>query len=183
MRSFRSAKSEEVIRAGTSKASLKSIVEASDSAKNELQIVFEQKGDGSSTKQAFSQGKAYRTAVHYLHQRFAALPYRLHTITFNPTDHDLIRGEPGKRRSYIDRAVSAENSTYFKRIHDYQRILLHRNTLLKNETRDFESLRTFGEQLCILGSNIVFGRLQWLQRMSEKILLKAEKVAPHQEII
>jgi recombinational DNA repair ATPase RecF len=58
-----------------------------------------------------------------------------HAISFNPTDHELIHGDPGLRRAYFNRVISSENETYFyniqKPVHMFSLLNFHLSFLLK----------------------------------------------------
>src|SRR5690606_10940015 len=96
----------------------------------ELKIVFVRQG-GKTTKIAFINGKPYRSSTQYLSQRFGSFELGFHTVVFNPSDHDLVRGEPALRRHYLDRVIAAEEIEYLKLLQKYQRTLEQRNALLK----------------------------------------------------
>ena len=104
-----------------------------------------------------------------------------HAICFNPSDHDLIRGEPSGRRTYIDRLLSAEDPEYFDRLLSYQKILEQRNQVLKDVTHRFSKLiPEFTEPLIREGAFITYRRLLWISKYSDRLTKIALKIAPKQ---
>lgn len=184
LRSFRGAKTEEVIHWGEKEAELtcKIVPDAPESAEDwrtELKVALGL--EPKATKLAFINGKPYRSAASYLTQRFGQFELGFHTIVFNPSDHDLVRGEPSIRRHYLDRVLAGEDLEYLKAYQKYQRTLAQRNALLRGDTfpsRDL--LRGFTEPLAELGAVIVFKRLQWLNRLIDPLRLTIERIAPKQ---
>jgi DNA replication and repair protein RecF len=61
----------------------------------------------------------------------------LKAVVFSPVDLKIIDGGPSERRRFIDSFISTINRSYFANILDYNKILKHRNTLLKK--KDFSS--------------------------------------------
>ena len=181
LRSFRGAKTEEVIQWGQPHAEISCVLSDQD-WKTEIKIVF---SDGErSSKTAFINGKPYKSSTQFLSQRFGSFELGFHTVVFNPSDHDLIRGEPAIRRSYLDRVLSAEDVEYLKVFQKYQRTLVQRNALLKSdgpisrESKDV--LAGFSEPLIEYGSWIVLKRLNWIQKLNSHLNNVVHKIAPNQ---
>jgi DNA replication and repair protein RecF len=100
---------------------------------------------------------------------------------FNPSDHDLVRSDPGVRRSYLDRAIAAEDVNYLKALSKYQRVLEQRNAVLKSDNpvaRDV--LRGFTEPLAQHAAYLTLRRLEWIERLSQGLDETVHKIAPHQ---
>ncbi len=149
--------------------------------KAKLQIVF-QASDASRqkvTKTAFANEKAFRSSTQYLSQRFGSFKMGFHTVIFNPSDHDLVRGDPATRRAFLDRAISAEDIDYLKILQKYQRILAQRNALLKSqETVSSEVLMGFTEPLARYASELTLKRLKWIQRLADPLNHSFQRIAP-----
>jgi len=56
----------------------------------------------------------------------------LRVVLFTPDQLDLISGSPGQRRQFLDRLLMQLNAGYVESFSQYQRILDHRNALLKS---------------------------------------------------
>ena len=197
LRSFRNAKSEEVVRLGQETAEIAAVVtpelhKASD-WRTDLKVSFhlpERSKDPTvrvksrASKVAFINGKPFKSSTQYLSQRFGNVELGFHAVVFNPSDHDLIRGEPALRRSFIDRVLAAENVEYIQLLHKYQRVLDQRNALLKNDILPSPALLAgFSEPLVKNGSLIAFNRLQWIFRLRERLIEVASHIAPNQPIM
>jgi DNA replication and repair protein RecF len=187
LRSFRGAKTEEVIHWGQDTAEISATLSASDETgmdpaldwRTDLKVVFTN-GDRTS-KVAFINGKPFRSSTQFLSQRFHSFELGFHTVIFNPSDHDLVRGEPSIRRSYIDRILAAEDVEYLKALQKYQRVLDQRNALLKSEPGPSKSLLAgFTEPLASYGSLLALKRLEWLSRLSSRLTPTAQRIAPNQ---
>jgi DNA replication and repair protein RecF len=179
LRSFRGAKNDEIIRWGAQGSEI-SCVLSEGNWRTIIKVVFSTQGNRSS-KVAFINGKAYKSSTLFLSQRFGAFELGFHTVVFNPSDHDLIRGEPSIRRSYIDRVLSAEDLDYLTTLQKYQRLVDQRNALLKSETHVSKQLLDgFSEPLVSYGAQITYKRLQWIERLMEHLNPVAQQIAPRQ---
>jgi DNA replication and repair protein RecF len=88
--------------------------------------------------------------------------------TFAPDDLQLVKGGPAERRAYLDDLLVALAPRYDAVRGDFERVLKHRNALLRQGTRgpDAEStLAVFDEQLVKAGSELVRGRLRLAARL------------------
>lgn len=190
LRSFRGAKSEEVVKWGETASEVHGALADGD-WRTDLKIVFSlnqqsgmaptsaKKGHARSSKIAFINGKGFRSSTQYLSQRFGSYELGFHTVIFNPADHDLVRGEPALRRGYLDRVLAAEDHEYLELIHKYQRVLLQRNTLLKEPySPSPELLLGFSEPLAALGSRLTHKRLGWLERLKVRLNSVLHEIAP-----
>jgi DNA replication and repair protein RecF len=131
-------------------------------------------------KTAEINGKPYRSASHYLKQRFGQVELGFHSVVFNPSDHDLVRGSPSERRAFLDRVLSAERMEYFQWIQSYGKTLEQRNAALKLNAFDAALLEGFTEPLVKLGSQIALARLQWLRDAQKPFSAHVRQIAPNQ---
>ena len=190
LRSFRGAKSAEVIRYGTPAADISAEISTADGLIGEslgdniqaqLRILF-QKTDEFGTKaskSAFINGKGYRSSTQYLSQRFGDFELGFHSIIFNPSDHDLVRGDPAGRRSFIDRVLTAEDPAYLKTLTRYQKTLEQRNALLRTlEVPNPPLLLGYSEMLATDAAWLCRARLEWLSRLLNLITDNYSRIAP-----
>lgn len=187
LRSFRDAKIPSLIHWDSQKSSVTCHLTAEDEALGswdaELRVVLERNPSDpqKAFKTAYVGDKPYRSSVQYLTQRFGSAKVGFHTIVFNPSDHDLVRSEPSIRRSFLDRVIMAEESGYLKLLQKYQRVVEHRNSLLKLPTQQQQGLlEEFNEPYCQLGSEITYQRLVWLGRVHERLNGILQTIAPSQ---
>lgn len=91
---------------------------------------------------------------------------RYPAVIITPNDSDLIREGSSIRRKFIDGIISQYNKDYLYTLIDYNKILLHRNNLLKHfkSERKFsmESLEIWDMQLVSLGAKIFEERKKFL---------------------
>lgn len=92
----------------------------------------------------------------------------LRVTVFAPDDLQLVKGGPAGRRMYLDDLLVAVAPRYEGVQAEYDRVLKHRNALLRQGLRgpDAEStLVVFDEQLVRAGSELVRGRLHLTGRL------------------
>jgi DNA replication and repair protein RecF len=92
----------------------------------------------------------------------------LRVTVFSPDDLQLVKGGPSERRQYLDDLLVAIAPRYEAARSDYDRVLRHRNALLRGHARDAEALATldvFDEQLVAAGGELIRGRLRLVERL------------------
>jgi DNA replication and repair protein RecF len=178
LRSFRGAKNDEVVRFGETWAEASATVGDRPDWSSELKITFAV-ADTRVTRTAFIDGKPIRSSTQYLSARFGNVELGFHSIVFNPSDHDLVRGEPALRRAYLDRCLSAEDPEYLKTLSRYLKVLEQRNALLKSEVRPTaEMLEGFTAPLVELGAKVAWARLDFLSRLEKPLTETLRKIVP-----
>ena len=96
----------------------------------------------------------------------------LRVTVFAPDDLVLVKGGPSGRRDYLDDLLVAAAPRYDAVRGDYERVVRHRNALLKGGVRDAEArttLEVFDEQLVEAGAELVAGRLRLLERLTPAV--------------
>ena len=96
----------------------------------------------------------------------------LRVTVFAPDDLVLVKGGPSGRRDYLDDLLVAAAPRYDAVRGDYERVVRHRNALLKGGVRDAEAratLEVFDEQLVAAGAELVAGRLRLLERLTPAV--------------
>ena len=186
LRSFRGSSSEEVLCWGEDAAEIRCTLapdpdDAEQGWETELRILFNKSGSPEKTSRvAFINGKPFKSSTSYLSQRFGNFVLGFHTVVFNPSDHDLVRGEPSIRRAYLDRVLAAENGDYLKIFQKYQRVVQQRNAILRTSERpDPDLISGFSEQMGKLAAAIAWQRLTWLKKLSERLNDTARRIAPN----
>jgi DNA replication and repair protein RecF len=187
LRSFRESKNANLIRWGQQNAEVSCTLSSGESDPQgwttELKVNFVSHDAHREkvAKVAFINDKPYRSSTQFLSQRFGSFELGFHSIVFNPSDHDLVRGDPATRRAYLNRVIAAEDIEYLKVLQKYQRVLEQRNALLKAEgALNSTLLSGFSEQLCLLGVALTQKRLSWIQRLAGRLNETLQKIAPGQ---
>jgi DNA replication and repair protein RecF len=82
----------------------------------------------------------------------------------SPSDSDLIRGGSEERRRFMDMVISQYNKEYLESLIRYNKALMQRNCLLKQEAEpDVELLSLWEEMMAAEGERIYAGRLAFVQ--------------------
>ena len=90
------------------------------------------------------------------------------TVVFSPDDLDLVKGDPGARRRYLDDLLVARQPRYAAVRADYDRVLRQRNTLLKTVGRGgrprndsaLATLEVWNDSLATTGAELLAARLE-----------------------
>lgn len=183
LRSFRGSKSAEVISFGENFSEILCTLRPDpDAAALEIKIIFTilDLEHTKASKQAWINGKTYRSSTQFLSQRFGQFELGFHSIVFNPSDHELIRGEPSRRRLYLDQVLSAETAEHLEIIQKYKKVLEQRNSLLKQESFNRAALASFTEPLVYYGARVALARLSWIERLNPRLSEISKKIAPGQ---
>jgi DNA replication and repair protein RecF len=96
----------------------------------------------------------------------------LRVTIFAPDDLALVKGGPSERRDYLDDLLVTLAPRYDAARADYERVLRHRNALLKGGARGPDASTTldvFDEQLARAGGELVRGRLRLVDRLGPAI--------------
>jgi DNA replication and repair protein RecF len=86
-------------------------------------------------------------------------------IYFSPEDLDLVRGEPGGRRDFLDRLLVTRTPRLAGVISEYERVVKQRNTLLKTKT-SAAALAPWSEQLIKIGAELTAERIALVEALN-----------------
>ncbi|OPZ94838.1 MAG: DNA replication and repair protein RecF [Firmicutes bacterium ADurb.Bin419] len=90
-------------------------------------------------------------------------------VIFSPEDLSVISEGPSQRRRFIDITISQIKPSYFYDLQLYNKILLQRNSLLKelqNSRSLIDTLDVWDEKLSETGSRIIKSRHEFINRLS-----------------
>ncbi|WP_342318750.1 DNA replication/repair protein RecF [Corynebacterium mayonis] len=115
----------------------------------------------------------------------------LRTVMFSPEDLRLVNGEPAERRRFLDELAAARTPRLGAIKSDYDKVLRQRNALLRGLASHLRrgygdasgesalsTLDTWDTQLSHLGAQVIVGRLQLLDALSNHITEAYFSVAP-----
>ena len=90
-------------------------------------------------------------------------------ICFSPEDLDLVRGDPGERRRFLDQLLTQRSPRMAGVLSDYEKALKQRNTLLKSRAPE-TSLHPWNEHLANFGGEVIVARLKLIEDLSPQII-------------
>lgn len=96
----------------------------------------------------------------------------LRVTIFTPDDLTLVKGGPAGRRDYLDDLLVVLAPRYEAARADYEKVLRHRNALLKGGARGPDAATTldvFDDQLARAGAELVRGRLRLVERLAPEM--------------
>jgi DNA replication and repair protein RecF len=97
---------------------------------------------------------------------------QLKVVLFMPEDIDLIAGSPDARRRYLDSAISQMNRPYARALQEYNRVLVQRNSLLRQlreRPGNPRQLEFWNERLTEQGSQLIVSRLDTVAQLDELV--------------
>jgi len=86
------------------------------------------------------------------------------TIYFSPEDLDIVRGDPGERRRFIDQLLTLRSPRIAGVITDYERAVKQRNSLLKTRAST-DALSPWDKQVAELGGELITLRMLALDEL------------------
>ena len=110
--------------------------------------------------------------VNGLPTRAVELIGQVNVVLFTPDDVALVAGSPSGRRRYLDITISQVNGHYLRALQRYNKVLVQRNTLLRQvrERRQRrEQLDFWNEELVRLGSYIVARRVETMAALNRDL--------------
>lgn len=187
LRSFRDSDVSALLRRGSDQGHVRGAFRIDPTTRAELKIELV-RGAARFEKRAYINQKLTRSAVDYFAQKLPPSPIRFHAINLNPASTDLVRGEPGIRRTYLNQVISSESPDYLAVLKHYQQSLDQKNALLKQEHRtekriDEELLGILNRNLVQSGAKILDYRLKYLQKITPFFRDFLKRIAPHQETL
>ena len=101
----------------------------------------------------------------------AAVMGNLYAVVFSPAHLAMIQNGPEERRRFLDSAICQVSPTYLRALAEYRKILLQRNSLLKDarfQSQVSQLLEVFDPQLAKVGSYLIKVRRSYLSRLMEQ---------------
>ncbi len=174
-KSFRGAKAREMILFGESSATVK-MAYLGDGNQSETPLEVQFFSDN--TRKHFRRGAPLK-GVREMIGNFRA-------VLFCPAHLSLAAGAPAVRRAYLDIAISQLSPAYIDDLGKYQRLMLHRNTLLKEasggrrvSTEEWES---FALMLASFGVKVAAARLRYTKLAAEAVKTVFEDMTAGAEV-
>ena len=86
-------------------------------------------------------------------------------VMVSPADSELIRGGSEERRRFMDVMISQYDKAYLQALIRYNKLLLQRNQLLRNQTLDITLCEVLESQMAVLGKVIFEGRRKLVESL------------------
>lgn len=101
-------------------------------------------------------------------KRISDLKGLIPSVTFTPDDLELVKGSHGKRRRSLDILGSQLNSNYYQITKDFEKVIRHKNKLLKDEA-SLDLIASIDELLIKVGAQLTTYRSAFFKRLMEKM--------------
>jgi DNA replication and repair protein RecF len=162
LRSFRASRTEELVRFGCERATVRARVERQGTERLlEVELAAGQ-------KRARVDGKGARAA-----QYFGGF----NVVLFAPEDLRLPRGAPAGRRRFLDRAIWNAHPAYLGETQTYEKVLRSRNAVLRDGGPDRdELLEVYDAQLAAAAVPLVMRRRAIVEELSPRATAAFERV-------
>lgn len=107
----------------------------------------------------------------------------LNVVLFSPEDLKLVKDGPSERRKFIDREISQISTKYYYTLSQYNKILQHRNKLLKYNRGKVLDLEVWDEQLATAGAWLILYRRNFIKKISLLAKLMHRKITESTETL
>lgn len=103
------------------------------------------------------------------HERVGDVVGQLNAVIFSGADLDMVKGEPSRRRRFLNLEISQVSPRYVYALGRYKRVLDQRNNLLKNiksGPASSSDLRIWDSQLAGYGAAVMARRIEFVKLVS-----------------
>lgn len=166
LRSFRSSRSEELVRQGEPVCRLKATVTSLE-VRRQVELTL-----GSEGRSARIDGKEVRSPGLFMRS--------VRPVLFAPEEVSLVKGYPAGRRALLDRAIFQSDPDYLERAQLYARCLRQRNLLLRQGRVEAE-IDPWTEQMIQAGARLRFDRLCYLKQLIPLLCETYRQIAGNRE--
>ncbi len=156
LKSFRGAKTEDLIALGSEAATLEGTLEGGP-APHRLRIDL---GRAARRRLQLDAKRPRSTSVWHQTVRM---------VLFHPGDLVLASGSPDKRRAFLDRMLEQIDPIYGSTLKSYEKALRSRNRLLKEETANRASIRAFDAILSKAGAIVGTARARVIADLAPRV--------------
>lgn len=109
-----------------------------------------------------------------------------HIIFFSPEDLRIIKNGPGERRRFINMELCQLDPVYLYDLAEYNKVLMHRNKLLKQisfQPSLQDTLSVWDEKLIEFGEKIIKRRQKFVDEISKLVSDVSSKLTNNKEIV
>ncbi len=149
----------------------------------EISVKYESGGRKKENKITFEKEKGKKIEVSGVaFKRRIDFIGNLNVVLFSPQDMDTVKDSPFYRRRYMDLCAGQLRKKYLSALTDYNRTLLQKNKLLKEEGAE-KTLDVWNEKLAEYGSTIMWFRISLVNKIKEIIKPVFEEISEGKEEI
>lgn len=87
-------------------------------------------------------------------------------VMVSPADSELIQGGSDERRKFLDMIISQQDKNYLHALIQYNKALMQRNVLLKNQVTDYSLFEVLEMQMELYGSKIYKDRVRLVEELT-----------------
>lgn len=132
-----------------------------------IKIEAEKKDEDVSVEMAVSkERKAVKINGHKI-KKISELLENIYIVVFSPEDLKIVKEEPEKRRKFIDRELCQIRPMYFNNISKYKKVLVQRNTMLKENAPKISLLEVWDYELAEYGAKIILQRSAFIKKLDK----------------
>lgn len=91
----------------------------------------------------------------------------VYIVIFSPEDLKIVKDEPEKRRKFIDRELCQIKPAYYDSLSNYKKVLLQRNTYLKENIIEPSILDIWDMQLSRYGAQVMYRRNEFIEKLND----------------
>ena len=99
-------------------------------------------------------------------KRISEILEKILIVVFSPDDLKIVKGEPEKRRRFIDRELCQIRPSYYSDIYSYKRVLQQRNALLKDRDIKIEDIEVWNDKLAEFGERVIQKRVEFIRKLN-----------------
>jgi len=125
------------------------------------------------------QFKRNRKVYERLSEHIGLLPL----VMVSPTDSELIRGGSEERRRFMDVLISQYDKSYLQALMNYNKILLQRNQMLREQSRNISLYEVLEMQMGAYGKLIFEGRNQLIRSLVPYFNTYYQQICSSAEIV
>lgn len=100
-------------------------------------------------------------------KKISELLENIYIVVFSPEDLKIVKEEPERRRKFIDRELCQIKPMYFNNLSRYKKVLLQRNTMLKERSPKISLLEVWDYELADYGSRIILHRSEFIKKLDK----------------
>ncbi|MBO6231877.1 MAG: DNA replication/repair protein RecF [Ruminiclostridium sp.] len=137
----------------------------------EMCFFFDNMNEKENVIQYTQKNSSFRLKFNGIEMKDAEKLYgALRYVLFIPEDLYIVKGDPSKRRDYIDFVSNMINRVHNYRLYEYNKALKQKNNILMNmsvyDTNAGIMLESWNETIAKLGVNVMCGRIKYFDMLS-----------------